>query len=91
MTRGNRRGRRGAKPRGPPPLPMSMEEARRDGIDRFDVVLVSGDGYVDHPSFGVGLIGRVLQDAGYSVGIVPQPDWRRDSDFARLGEPQLFF
>ncbi|HNT71997.1 MAG TPA: YgiQ family radical SAM protein [Methanothrix sp.] len=91
MTSGNRRGRRGAKPRGPPPLPMSMEEARRDGIDRFDVVLVSGDGYVDHPSFGVGLIGRVLQDAGYSVGIVPQPDWRRDSDFARLGEPQLFF
>ncbi|HPR67124.1 MAG TPA: YgiQ family radical SAM protein, partial [Methanothrix sp.] len=74
-----------------PPLPISMEEARREGIDRFDVVLVSGDGYVDHPSFGVGLIGRVLQDAGYAVGIIPQPDWRRDEDFSALGEPRLFF
>ncbi len=78
-------------PQPSPPLPISMEEARREGIDRFDVVLVSGDGYIDHPSFGVGLIGRVLQDAGRSVGIIPQPDWRRDDDITALGEPRLFF
>lgn len=87
--RSRRRPRAGAE--GSPPLPISMEEAKRDGIDRFDVILVSGDGYVDHPSFGVGLIGRVLQDAGHAVGIVPQPDWRRDEDFSALGEPRLFF
>lgn len=81
----------GGAPSLSPPLPISREEARREGIDRFDVVLVSGDGYVDHPSFGVGLIGRVLQDAGYAVGIIPQPDWRRDEDFRALGEPRLFF
>jgi uncharacterized radical SAM protein YgiQ len=76
---------------GSPPLPISMEEAKREGIDRFDVILVSGDGYVDHPSFGVGIIGRVLQAAGFAVGIIPQPDWRRDVDFSALGEPRLFF
>ena len=91
MTRRKRGGRRRMKQRGPSPLPISMEEARRDGIDRFDVVLVSGDGYVDHPSFGVGLIGRVLQDAGYSVGVVPQPDFRREDDFRSMGAPRLFF
>jgi uncharacterized radical SAM protein YgiQ len=83
--------RQRGKERGSPPLPISMDEAKRDGIDRFDVILVSGDGYVDHPSFGVGLIGRVLQDAGHTVGIIPQPDWRRDEDFSALGEPRLFF
>lgn len=77
--------------KGSPPLPMSMDEAKRGGIDRFDVILVSGDGYIDHPSFGVGLIGRVLQDAGNIVGIIAQPDWRRDEDFCALGEPRLFF
>lgn len=87
--RGRRRPR--ARAEGSPPLPISMEEAKRDGIDRFDVILVSGDGYVDHPSFGVGLIGRVLQDAGHIVGIIPQPDWRQDEDFSALGEPKLFF
>jgi uncharacterized radical SAM protein YgiQ len=76
---------------GSPPLPISMEEAKREGIDRFDVILVSGDGYVDHPSFAVGIIGRVLQAAGFAVGIIPQPDWRRDEDFSALGEPRLFF
>ncbi len=76
---------------GSPPLPISMEEAKREGVDRFDVILVSGDGYVDHPSFGVGIIGRVLQAAGFAVGIIPQPDWRRDEDFSALGEPRLFF
>jgi uncharacterized radical SAM protein YgiQ len=96
MKRSRRRKKGGGRTgtggrRGSPPLPTSMEEAKREGIDRFDVVLISGDGYVDHPSFGVGIIGRVLQAAGFAVGIIPQPDWRRDEDFSALGEPRLFF
>jgi uncharacterized radical SAM protein YgiQ len=72
-------------------LPMTMEEAERLGIDRFDIILISGDAYVDHPSFGTALIGRVLWDAGYSVGVIAQPGWRGDDDLRRLGEPRLFF
>ncbi len=72
-------------------LPMSMQEAEDLGIDEFDVVLVSGDAYVDHPAFGPALIGRVLWDRGYSVGIIAQPDWRKDDDFKALCTPRLFF
>ncbi|HOI12334.1 MAG TPA: YgiQ family radical SAM protein [Methanoculleus sp.] len=72
-------------------LPMTGEEAKLLGIDQFDVVLITGDAYVDHPSFGTALIGRVLQDAGYSVGVIAQPDWKNDEDLRRLGEPRLFF
>ncbi|KDE54874.1 YgiQ family radical SAM protein [Methanoculleus sp. MH98A] len=72
-------------------LPMTVAEAERLGIDRFDIVLVTGDAYVDHPSFGTALLGRVLWNAGYSVGVIAQPDWRSDTDFRRLGEPRLFF
>jgi len=72
-------------------LPMAMEEAERLGIDRFDIILVTGDAYVDHPSFGTALLGRVLQDAGFSVGVIAQPDWRSDADLQRLGTPRLFF
>lgn len=72
-------------------LPMTVAEAERLGIDRFDVVLVTGDAYVDHPSFGTALLGRVLWDAGYSVGVIAQPDWRDETAFRRLGEPRLFF
>ena len=72
-------------------LPMTMAEAKRLGIDQFDIILISGDAYVDHPSFGTALVGRVLWDAGYSAGVVAQPDWRGDDDFRRLGEPRLFF
>ncbi len=68
-----------------------MQEAADLGIEQFDVILVSGDAYVDHPSFGIALIGRVLWDAGYTVGIIAQPDWRRDEDFRCLGSPRLFF
>ncbi|MDD1653942.1 MAG: YgiQ family radical SAM protein [Methanomicrobiales archaeon] len=75
----------------PRPLPLSLAEAARRGIDRFDVILVTGDAYVDHPSFGTAVIGRVLEAAGYSVGIIAQPAWRSGDDFARLGEPRLFF
>ena len=72
-------------------LPMSLQEARKLGIEQFDVILISGDAYVDHPSFAAALIGRVLWDAGYSVGIIAQPDWKKDEDFRRLGRPRLFF
>ena len=72
-------------------LPMSLQEAKKQGIEQFDVILISGDAYVDHPSFAAALIGRVLWDAGYSVGIIAQPDWKKDEDFGRLGRPRLFF
>ncbi len=72
-------------------LPMSLPEARKLGIEQFDVILISGDAYVDHPSFATALIGRVLWDAGYSVGIIAQPDCKKDDDFGKLGRPRLFF
>ena len=72
-------------------LPISIQEAKNLGIEQFDIILVSGDAYVDHPSFGAGLLGRVLWDSGYTVGIVAQPDWKKDEDLLRLGRPRLFF
>jgi uncharacterized radical SAM protein YgiQ len=75
----------------PPFLPVSKEEMAKLGIDQLDIILVSGDAYVDHPSFGIPLLGRVLWDAGFTVGIIAQPDGKGDSDFAKLGKPKLFF
>jgi uncharacterized radical SAM protein YgiQ len=75
----------------PPFLPMSGKESGRLGISQFDIILVTGDAYVDHPSFGTALIGRVLWDAGYTVGIIAQPDVKSDRDFTALGAPRLFF
>jgi uncharacterized radical SAM protein YgiQ len=72
-------------------LPLSAKEGRQLGIDQFDIILVSGDAYVDHPSFGTALIGRVLWDAGFSVGIIAQPDWKSVKDLTALGTPRLFF
>ncbi|MCC7565988.1 MAG: YgiQ family radical SAM protein [Methanomicrobiaceae archaeon] len=72
-------------------LPMSMEEAGTLGIERFDVILVTGDAYADHPSFGTALIGRTLWDAGFSVGVIARPDWKDDADLLKLGKPRLFF
>jgi uncharacterized radical SAM protein YgiQ len=72
-------------------LPLSQQEAKELGIDQLDIILVSGDAYVDHPSFGAALIGRVMWDAGYTVGIIAQPDWKKDEDFKKLGRPRLFF
>ncbi len=60
-------------------------------LTEFDIILVTGDAYVDHPSFGTALIGRVLWDAGFSVGIIAQPDWKTDRDVTALGKPRLFF
>ncbi|HOU70855.1 MAG TPA: YgiQ family radical SAM protein, partial [Methanothrix sp.] len=71
-------------------LPMLRQEAEDLGIDQLDVILISGDAYVDHPSFAAALVGRVLWDAGYSVGIIAQPDIKRREDFLRLGQPRLF-
>ncbi len=68
-----------------------MREAAELGIQEFDIILVTGDAYVDHPSFGAAIIGRVLWDAGYTVGIISQPDWKSDIDFKKLGKPRLFF
>ena len=75
----------------PPFLPMSLVEGERLGIREFDIILVTGDAYVDHPSFGTALIGRVLWDAGFSVGVIAQPDWKRDAAFTALLRPRLFF
>ena len=71
-------------------LPMFPEELAARGWSGVDVLLVSGDAYVDHPSFGAAVIGRVLESRGFRVGIVAQPDWRSTSDIARLGRPRLF-
>lgn len=73
-------------------LPTSVKEIEALGWDYIDVILFSGDAYVDHPSFGAAVLGRVLQSHGYRVAIVPQPNWRDDlRDFRKLGKPRLFF
>ncbi|MBF0168652.1 MAG: YgiQ family radical SAM protein [Alphaproteobacteria bacterium] len=74
-----------------PFLPMSMDEVKRLGLSSLDIVLVTGDAYVDHPSFGCALIGRLLEAEGFSVGIIAQPDWNGVEDFRALGRPNLFF
>lgn len=73
-------------------LPTTKKELELRGWDCVDVILFSGDAYVDHPSFGMAVIGRTLEAAGYRVAIVPQPDWHGDyRDFKKLGRPRLFF
>ena len=72
-------------------LPMTPDEVRDAGWDGVDVVLVTGDAYVDHPSFGAAVIGRTLQKQGYTVAILSQPDWRSCEDFRTFGKPRLFF
>lgn len=73
------------------PLPMSMEEARARGWDELDVVIVTGDAYIDHPSFAMSILGRVLEAAGFRVGIISQPNWHSCDDWRRFGRPKLFF
>jgi len=74
-----------------PFLPMSQNEMRALGWDACDVIIVTGDAYIDHPSFGMALVGRLLEAQGFRVGIISQPDWHSDNDFKRLGKPKLFF
>ena len=81
-----------AKRFGPAPvLPMSRAEMDALGWDSCDIILVTGDAYIDHPSFGVALIGRLLEAQGFRVGIIAQPDWQNASAFKVLGKPNLYF
>ena len=73
------------------PLPMSMDEARRRGWDEIDIVFVTGDAYIDHPSFATALLGRVLEACGFRVGVIAQPDWHSCDAWKRFGRPRLFF
>ncbi|QLH69878.1 YgiQ family radical SAM protein [Rhodopseudomonas palustris] len=81
-----------AAPRKPAPfLPMSRAEMDKLGWDACDIVLVTGDAYVDHPSFGMAIIGRLLESQGFRVGIISQPDWQSAEPFKALGKPRVFF
>jgi uncharacterized radical SAM protein YgiQ len=74
-----------------PMLPMSRAEMDKLGWDSCDIIVVTGDAYVDHPSFGMAVIGRVLEAQGFRVGIIAQPDWQSADPFKALGKPNLFF
>ncbi|BDM66024.1 UPF0313 protein [Shewanella sp. NFH-SH190041] len=74
-----------------PFLPMSRKEMDKLGWDSCDIIIVTGDAYVDHPSFGMAVIGRLLEAQGFRVGIIAQPDWSSKADFMQLGKPNLFF
>ena len=73
------------------PLPMTRQEMVERGWSEVDIVFVTGDAYVDHPSFAMAILGRVLEAAGYRVAILAQPDWRKVDDWRRFGQPRLFF
>ncbi|WP_446898361.1 YgiQ family radical SAM protein [Clostridium sp. LBM24168] len=72
-------------------LPISREDMKSENIDRLDFVLITGDAYVDHPSFGSAIISRVLEREGFKVGIIAQPNWQNADDFKKLGKPKLGF
>lgn len=72
-------------------LPVSKEDLKKRNIDILDFIIVTGDAYVDHPSFGTAIIGRVLEREGFTVGIIAQPDWRNIDDFKKLGKPKYAF
>lgn len=73
-------------------LPLTKKELTKRGIDQVDVVLVSGDAYVDHPAFGTAVIGRIIEDEGFTVAIIAQPNWQDDlRDFKKFGTPKYFF
>ncbi len=72
-------------------LPVTLEELKQKGIQQPDIVLVTGDAYIDSPYCGVAVVGRVLEDAGYSVAVIPQPDVQSPEDITSLGEPRLFW
>jgi len=72
-------------------LPVSMEDVKKRGWDTVDFIIVTGDAYVDHPSFGTAIIGRLLESHGYKVAIISQPNWKTTEDFKRFGKPKLAF
>src|SRR5574343_286934 len=80
-----------AKRKPAPFLPMSRAEMDKLGWDECDIILVTGDAYLDHPSFGMALVGRLLEAQGFRVGIISQPDWHSAEDFRKLGKPKLFY
>ena len=72
-------------------LPVTADEMRERNISQFDFIYITGDAYVDHPSFGVAIVSRLLESLGFTVGIISQPDWKSDKDFRRFGKPKLCF
>ncbi|MGM0498861.1 MAG: YgiQ family radical SAM protein [Bacillota bacterium] len=70
---------------------ISKDDMRKRGWEKLDFIIISGDAYLDHPSFGTAIIARVLEDAGFKVGIIAQPDWKSTADFKKLGEPKYGF
>ncbi|WP_028110081.1 YgiQ family radical SAM protein [Ferrimonas futtsuensis] len=77
---------------GPAPfMPTTRKEMEALGWDSCDIIVITGDAYVDHPSFGMGIVGRMLEAQGFRVGVIDQPDWTSKQDFMRLGKPNLFF
>lgn len=73
-------------------LPLTKKEVEKRGWDELDVVLISGDAYVDHPAFGTAVIGRIIESEGFKIGVIAQPNWRDDlRDFKKLGKPKYFF
>lgn len=72
-------------------LPMSDKEMKKLGWDQCDIIIVTGDAYIDHPSFAMAILGRTLEYFGFRVGIISQPDWHNKNDFMKLGKPRLFF
>src|SRR5882757_6634155 len=80
-----------ARPKPTAPLPMTREEMAARGWDEVDIVFVTGDAYVDHPSFAMALLGRLLESEGYRVAILSQPDWHDCEAWRTFGRPRLFF
>ena len=72
-------------------LPISIEDMKDKGIDQLDFIIITGDAYIDHPSFGTAIIGRTLESDGFTVGIIAQPRWDNVDDFKKLGKPKYGF
>lgn len=72
-------------------LPTTKQEMDELGISQFDYIYITGDAYVDHPSFGAAIVTRLIEALGYTVGIISQPDWKSDKDFKRFGRPKYAF
>ena len=72
-------------------IPITQQELKQRGWDSVDVVLITGDAYVDHPSFAMAVIGRVIEDAGFKVAIIAQPNWKDVNEFKKFGKPNLCF
>lgn len=72
-------------------LPICKKDMKLNNIEQLDFVLITGDAYVDHPSFGTAIISRILEREGFTVGIIAQPNWKSADDFKKLGKPKLAF